>query len=224
MRHHCQHKTSNNKTKRVAYALALAWLVACLYAQPAFAAKSEADSLLTGGFTPRGSLSALPVEAGNNDAFGFSVSGSYSSTPQYSAGNGASLELGGHDLLTSLTTDQLSAQSNHAWDVAAMTLDGRYDFSLGSALNPFLTSGVGVAVFDNNSLINGQALANGSGSTVPVFRVGGGVNLQLDQSWDFSLRYRASFIGANDASRSSITPSRQPQDMQLLDIGLKYRF
>jgi opacity protein-like surface antigen len=108
--------------------------------------------------------------------------------------------------------------------VHALMIDGSYDFDndLGSGLpiHPYLSSGIGMAMYDHGSSPTVASLAS-PGGTVPLFRVGGGVAYKLSQQWNMSLDYKAGFTGAGNQVMSS---SNQSIDMQSVNMGMHFKF
>lgn len=108
--------------------------------------------------------------------------------------------------------------------VHALMIDGKYNFEniFGSAshLRPYLSSGVGVAVYDYGSLASATNMASQNGNTVPLFRVGGGVNYQLGDSLNVSLDYKAGITGGDNASLSR----SQATNMQSINMGMHFSF
>jgi opacity protein-like surface antigen len=123
--------------------------------------------------------------------------------------------------------DQASHRAELEGDarVHALLIDGKYNFdnSLGSGLplHPYLSSGIGFAMYDMSSSTLATNLASQSNSTVPLFRAGAGVAYQLGDKWDMSLDYKAGFSGGSD---QLYLGHAQSTDMQSVNIGMHFSF
>jgi len=110
--------------------------------------------------------------------------------------------------------------------VYALLIDGSYDFNydLGTGLpiHPYMTSGVGMAMYDHTTGPSASTLALQNGSMAPLFRVGGGVTYHLGKQWDMSLDYKAGFSGGGDQVFTG--RSQQSVDLQVLNMGMHYQF
>lgn len=108
--------------------------------------------------------------------------------------------------------------------VHALMIDGRYNFdnNFGSnlPLHPYLSSGIGMAMYDHGSSPTTASLAS-PGGTVPLFRVGGGVTYTLGEQWNMSLDYKAGFSGAGTAAVGNSTATT---DMQSINMGMHFKF
>lgn len=108
--------------------------------------------------------------------------------------------------------------------VHALLIDGSYNFDnhlgTGLPLHPYLTSGVGVAVYDH-STASAASLTSQGGSTVPLFRVGAGIAYKLGDKWNMSLDYKAGFSGGNN---TNYVGSTQAIDMQTVNMGMHFQF
>ena len=110
----------------------------------------------------------------------------------------------------------------------ALLVDGRYDFNyetptLSSSLRPYLMGSIGVATTTAGGYA-GSNLDSQGGSTVPLFRLGGGVTYRLDQRWDMSLDYKAGFAPSSPGDYVFTGRGQQQVDLQTLNIGMHYAF
>jgi hypothetical protein len=108
--------------------------------------------------------------------------------------------------------------------VYAVMVDSRYsfnnDFGSGLPIHPFLTGGVGMAVYRSGGA--GQAnLGLQNDNTVPLARVGGGIALDLGQQWNMSLDYTAGFSGSRTDVNTGVA---QSAEVQTLNLGMHYKF
>ena len=153
------------------------------------------------------------------DGRGFSLLGSFfsnnNSSPNYAATN-SSLGL------------------NHAADLAgdqrvyALLVDGKYDFNYDNtdtaSIHPYLAGGVGMAMYGQPAGST-NTLSSPGGDLVPLLRLGGGVTYRLDEKWNMSLDYKAGVSGHNSATDRLFTGrGQEPLDLQMLNMGLKYKF
>ncbi|NBX73378.1 MAG: hypothetical protein EBZ69_04820 [Alphaproteobacteria bacterium] len=105
--------------------------------------------------------------------------------------------------------------------VHAFLLDGRYSFTK-LPVQPYVSGGLGMAMYDQPGTVRRYAE---TGAMVPLLRLGGGVVYQMGEDWDLSLNYRAGFTGhADSAPLFSRTENASTVDMQMLDMGLKFKF
>lgn len=104
----------------------------------------------------------------------------------------------------------------------ALMLDGSYDFgrTLGSGFRPYLSGGLGMAMYANDS----SALApQQGGAMVPLFRVGAGVNYNINKKWKLSLDYKAGFSSTlGDEFLSG--RDQQQVGMHSVNMGMRYQF
>lgn len=155
-----------------------------------------------------------------SEGAGFSLGGSYFS------GYGTGLD--SSDAYIGKTHDgynyDLAGQSR----LYAVLLDGSYDFNhaggYSRSFHPYLAGGVGLAITGMGRSLNASdTLDDFTGDIVPLFRVGGGVKYIMDKSWDFSLDYKAGFLGAG-SSGFFASPLRENTERHAINVGLSYRF
>jgi hypothetical protein len=121
-------------------------------------------------------------------------------------------------------TDSDVADIEHRAQLTTIFVNGTYDLPLhlksdALPLRPYVMGSVGLAVYDNE---NTAALLQQQGMDImPVFRAGVGVAYRMDQQWDLSLSYKTGFTG-----QSSLTTGRSQErvNLEMIDIGFKYRF
>lgn len=119
------------------------------------------------------------------------------------------------------TTPESVASLNDNQKLYALLIDGRYDFNyeasgLSSSLHPYVSGGMGVASANN--------LDSQGGSTVPLFRLGGGVAYRLDAQWNLSLDYKEGVAAPTPSDQLFTGRSPQPVDMHALNLGMSYLF
>ncbi|MGB9151749.1 MAG: outer membrane beta-barrel protein [Alphaproteobacteria bacterium] len=127
-------------------------------------------------------------------------------------------------LASGVTASDSFANFGNDQRMYAMLVDGRYDFnqetsSLSSPLRPYLMGSMGVATTSGGSNFDSQ-----SGSTVPLFRLGGGIAYRLDERWDMSLDYKAGLASASPGDYLFTGRGQQQVDLQTLNIGMHYAF
>ncbi len=115
--------------------------------------------------------------------------------------------------------------------VYALLIDGSYDFNYdlgtGLPLHPYMTGGMGMAMYDHTTAPSASAVAMQGGSMVPLFRIGGGVTYRLGEQWNMSLDYKAGFSGSGlSGGNDQLFTGRgnQPVDLQVLNMGMHYQF
>lgn len=109
--------------------------------------------------------------------------------------------------------------------LTTLLVNGTFDFHKRVAssmpVRPYLLGGVGVALYDTGA---GASLSEPSHTAVvPVVRVGGGLAYRMGEDWDLSVSYKVGFAGSGDSLRGGAAP-REATDLQMVDMGLKYKF
>lgn len=104
------------------------------------------------------------------------------------------------------------------------TYDFNYDFGTGLPIHPYVGGGVGMALYEPRSTPLRMSETR-DGDTVPLFRVGGGIVYRLGADWDLSLNYKAGLTGGTTQNDTIFTNrSQESVDMQLVDMGMKFKF
>ncbi|MFY9288891.1 MAG: hypothetical protein WAO98_10370 [Alphaproteobacteria bacterium] len=110
--------------------------------------------------------------------------------------------------------------------VYALMLDSKYSFKsdLGTGLpiKPYMSGGIGMAMWERSSTPSLSSLNMKGGAMVPLARVGAGVNYQMSEAWDMSLDYKAGFSMGGDPAITS--NSAQRVNLHTVNIGMHYQF
>lgn len=201
-------------------ALLTAALVGALISAPA-----KADTMTTISSTPRVLQQALATHDGLKIYDSKTLSGLNFSGGLFSG------RASGIDPITTNYATNAADHFDHTAElegdarVHALMIDGSYNFDndLGSGLplHPYLSSGVGMAMYDHGSSPTAASLSS-PGGTVPLFRVGGGVTYALGEEWNMSLDYKAGFSGAGN--QVFMNSSNQSIDMQSINMGMHFKF
>lgn len=109
--------------------------------------------------------------------------------------------------------------------VYALLIDGTYDFNYDTeasmSWHPYLTGGVGMSVAQHQDGMSSIS----SGDMSPLFRIGGGVTYLLGDEWNLSLDYKAGLTANPSSSDYMFTGrSQEPVDLQMLNMGMRYKF
>lgn len=110
---------------------------------------------------------------------------------------------------------------NHGDTLTTLIVNGSYDLPArlkgGMDFHPFLMGGAGVALYDSLSAHAGNISTTGTqtqGDMVPLFRFGGGIAYKVDKRLGLALSYKTGFTGGRLTD----------VNMQMVDVGLKFRF
>lgn len=184
---------------------------------------------------------ALPAQAAVEDSFSRDFQNIASESFSFEAGKTAPLYrsidddgygfrlngvMGGNTAIQSLAAGlsvnepdkQDLAELEHAAQLSTFLLNSTYDIpgKLTSALplRPFISGGVGVAVYDTSSA--NLAPEDRGTSIIPVFKIGAGLAFRMGEEMNLTVSYQVGF--------ASSTAAGQDPSLDMININLKYRF
>jgi hypothetical protein len=164
-------------------------------------------------------FTAAPLRAAMSDELQYVATHSHGLSNGLSAGFFSKTDESGYGLnVNGVMSNNAEAHMdiNHHDKLTALLVNGTYDLPARLKgemdVHPFILGGAGVAVYDAASAKT--VTVDGRGDMVPLFRVGGGLAYKMDDRLGLSLSYKTGFTGK----------TLQSIDMQMIDVGLKYRF
>lgn len=137
--------------------------------------------------------------------------------------------LGGNDRAASLSSGLNQGDSGmldleKKAKLTTLMVNGSYDLKRNLSeklpMRPYVTGGVGLALYDTSHLPQPSSTVPASTAMIPVVHVGAGVAYKMGQDWDLALGYKAGFAG----SRSAVDGGTQQANIQLVDVNFKYKF
>jgi hypothetical protein len=161
----------------------------------------------------------IPAE---DSRYGFAINGSSYSGRDVMLSHQPEGDLRGAGLLTGM--QDKFAELLDERRIHAMLIDGRYDIDndlgTGLALRPYLGGGLGLAMIESKTTEIEQG--RGRDTLAPMFRLTGGLALQLGADWDLSLNYKAGYVGSTGGAFTG--RSQETVDLQSLDVGFRLKF
>lgn len=196
-----------------------AFLVLCMM-KPAHAADDAfmRDFRTTASESHSFSLGRTASFYKNTDDVGY---GTHLSGTVTSNNNSTSLAGG----LASAASGDGAMDLEHRAHLTTLLVNGSYDLQSGFLGNlpwrPYVMGGMGIALYDTSAA---AALGDQGGTdVVPMVHVGGGLAYRMGEAWDMALSYKAGFAGGNSVGLTS-NHSQQNVDLQMVDVGFRFRF